>query len=147
MKKLTIILLAIFITSIGFGQKSKVDTTKSQSGLAVQSTYKCPMHSDVVSNVPGKCPKCNMDLTESKKEKMKKDVTGNFACPMHNEVVNDMAGTCAKCGKELVVVDRKGSKQGQKTYVCSMHPEVTATKSGKCAKCGMALTLKKQKKS
>lgn len=68
----------------------------------------------------------------------------DFTCPMHKEVVNDMAGICAKCGTALVV-DRKGSKQGRKTYVCSMHPEVVADKTGKCPKCGMALTAKKDK--
>lgn len=28
------------------------------------ATYACPMHADVVSNAPGKCPKCGMNLVK-----------------------------------------------------------------------------------
>lgn len=28
--------------------------------------YTCPMHPEVTSNKPGKCPKCNMDLVVKK---------------------------------------------------------------------------------
>ncbi|MFA5991769.1 MAG: heavy metal-binding domain-containing protein [Candidatus Doudnabacteria bacterium] len=27
-----------------------------------ETTYTCPMHPEVVSNEPGKCPKCGMEL-------------------------------------------------------------------------------------
>ena len=33
-----------------------------------QETYKCPMHPEVISNEPGKCPKCGMDLQIVEKE-------------------------------------------------------------------------------
>ena len=121
MKKLLIILIVSFATFTTFAQKSKGNKTTAKSTLTIQSNFSCPMHSDVVSNEPGKCSKCNMDLTLSKKEQMKKEVMNDYRCPMHKEVVNDMAGTCAKCGTALTVVDRKGSKQSSKTYVCSMH--------------------------
>lgn len=143
MKKLLIILIASFATFTTFAQKAKGKTTSSKSTMTIQSNYRCPMHPDVVSNELGKCSKCNMDLTLSKKEQMKKEVIKDYTCPMHNEVVSNMAGTCAKCGTALVGVDRKGSKQGTISYVCAMHPEVVANKSGKCPKCGMDLTKAK----
>lgn len=71
---------------------------------------------------------------------MKKVVMRDYTCPMHNEVVSNIPGTCAKCGTALVVVNRKGSKQGSVSYVCSMHPKVVANKAGKCPVCGMDLT-------
>ena len=35
-------------------------------------TYTCPMHPEVISDKPGQCPKCGMDL-ELKKDDSKKD--------------------------------------------------------------------------
>jgi transcription initiation factor IIE alpha subunit len=43
--------------------------------MDVMKIYTCPMHPDVTSDKPGKCPKCGMDLVEKKtddKSKMEK---------------------------------------------------------------------------
>jgi len=144
MKMLLTLLIAVLATSTTFAQKAKANKKTPGSAMAIQSIYRCPMHPHVVSNEAGKCGKCNMDLTFSKKEQMKKENTKDYTCPMHNEVVDDTAGTCAKCGTALVVVNRKGSKQGNTVYVCSMHSEIVRDKSGKCPKCGMELTKAKE---
>jgi len=34
--------------------------------MEVVKKYYCPMHPDMTSDKPGKCPKCNMDLEEKK---------------------------------------------------------------------------------
>jgi rRNA maturation protein Nop10 len=36
--------------------------------MEVMKIYLCPMHPEVTSSKAGKCPKCGMDLTVSKKE-------------------------------------------------------------------------------
>lgn len=64
--------------------------------------YNCPMHPEIVSDKPGKCSKCGMNLTLSKKEQMKSDVVNGYTCPMHPEVSSDKPGKCPKCGMNLV---------------------------------------------
>jgi hypothetical protein len=41
------------------------DTTKLKKG---EKFYQCEMDLKVISNKPGKCPKCGMKLTENKKK-------------------------------------------------------------------------------
>ena len=136
MKSLFIVLVALTATFSSFAQKANTPKTKPN---VVQVQYTCPMHPDVVSDHPGKCPKCNMDLSLSKKEQMKAEVTKTiYTCPMHKEVVSDHAGICPKCKIDLVE-DRRGSKQTATVYTCSMHPNVTSDKAGKCPICGMEL--------
>ncbi len=36
------------------------------AGVEVGVTYSCPMHPEVVSDQPGKCPKCGMNLVPKK---------------------------------------------------------------------------------
>ena len=59
--------------------------------------YTCPMHPEIISDKPGKCPKCKMNL-------VKKEVAGAiYTCPMHPEVIQDKPGKCPKCKMNLVV--------------------------------------------
>ena len=52
-----------------FAQDGK--TKKMDSSM--HKVYTCPMHPDVVSDKPGKCPKCGMDLVEKKNGKQAMD--------------------------------------------------------------------------
>jgi periplasmic mercuric ion binding protein len=65
------------------------------------AAYCCSMHPDVTSDAPGKCSKCGMDLTKSKKEQMKMEVMKIYICPMHSDVTYDAPGKCTKCGMDL----------------------------------------------
>ena len=58
--------------------------------------YTCPMHPEVVSDEPGKCPKCGMKLLATAVAPIA------YACPMHPEVRSDQADRCPKCGMKLV---------------------------------------------
>ena len=40
--------------------------SKMKSEKQAMNTYTCPMHPEVKSDKPGKCPKCNMDLVQNK---------------------------------------------------------------------------------
>jgi hypothetical protein len=41
---------------------ASVSAPKTAGATAAQSKYTCPMHPEVVSDTPGRCPKCGMDL-------------------------------------------------------------------------------------
>lgn len=46
---------------------SNVESTMLDSSHTLAAVqYTCPMHPEVISDKPGKCPKCGMDLVEKK---------------------------------------------------------------------------------
>ena len=124
---------------IAQNKAGKVDTTQHLK------LYACPKHPDVHSPEPGKCPKCNMDLTLSTKEQMKAGVTKTYTCPVHLTVKSHDPGKCPQCGRKLNLSTKEQMKaEVMKTYTCPMHPEVALDKEGKCPKCGKELVEKKQ---
>jgi len=97
MKKTIFFLVTILTAIVGFSQmdQSKMKSEKTSASKSIK--YTCPMHAEVISNKPGKCPKCGMNLIEKKAE-----VKKVYTCPMHADVVSDKAGKCPKCGMNLV---------------------------------------------
>ncbi len=66
MKKL-IILLLVSLSIFGFSQHNQ--HSGHSTSASTQQKYVCPMHPEVVSDKPGKCPKCGMDLELVKPKK------------------------------------------------------------------------------
>jgi transcription initiation factor IIE alpha subunit len=133
----------LLLTSFAKAQEKagKKDTTHH----AVFYSYSCPMHPNFVSDKPGKCPRCGMDLVQlSPKEQLKKDVTKTYTCPIHAEVISTEPGKCPKCNKDLTLSPKERMKADVvKLYSCGMHPDQTSDKPGKCPICGMEMVEKK----
>jgi FtsP/CotA-like multicopper oxidase with cupredoxin domain len=107
---------------------AQMDDPAAMPAGAGPVTYACPMHPEVTSDEPGRCPKCGMKLLATQAP-----AATVYACPMHPEVVSDQPGRCPKCGMKLLAT------QAPTGYVCPMHPEVTSDQPGRCPKCGMKL--------
>jgi FtsP/CotA-like multicopper oxidase with cupredoxin domain len=107
---------------------AQMDDPAAMPAGAGPVTYACPMHPEVTSQEPGRCPKCGMKLLATQAP-----APTAYACPMHPEVVSDQPGRCPKCGMKLLATAAPTS------YVCPMHPEVTSDEPGRCPKCGMKL--------
>lgn len=80
--------------------------------------YTCPMHPEVISNEPGVCPKCNMNLVSD--DDTEDETNGD----------HDHSNPSATAHGSV--------------YVCPMHPDVTSDKPGMCPKCHMALEKTKR---
>lgn len=103
MKILILLMLLVAGNLTTFAQSGKDQGKKDTTTPGEQKVqYSCPMHAEVSSNEPGKCPKCDMALTRSPKERMKMEVMKMYTCPMHSEVVSQHPGTCRKCNMKLV---------------------------------------------
>jgi FtsP/CotA-like multicopper oxidase with cupredoxin domain len=107
---------------------AQMDDPAAMPAGAGPVTYACPMHPEVTSTEPGRCPKCGMKLLATQAP-----AATAYACPMHPEVVSDQPGRCPRCGMKLLATAAPSS------YVCPMHPEVVSDTPGHCPKCGMKL--------
>jgi len=78
-------------------------------GEVTGTYYTCPMHPDVVSDQPGKCPKpgCGMTLikkerTAGRKAEHLPELISRYTCPDHPEHSAPSPGECPMDGKKLV---------------------------------------------
>ncbi len=98
-------LLVVSTTAI-FAQTANQEKQKKEH--KTKTTYRCPMHPEVTSNKPGKCPKCGTQLVINRTGS-KQAETVTYTCPTHPDVTSDKAGTCPKCG--MALVQKKGEKE------------------------------------
>ena len=76
---------------------AQMDDPAAMPAGAGPVVYACPMHPEVTSDEPGRCPNCGMKLLASQAP-----AAMAYVCPMHPEVVSDQPGRCPKCGMKLL---------------------------------------------
>ena len=82
--------------------------------------YTCPMHPEVTSDHPGRCPKCGMFLQPAD--------GGDAPAAQHHDHQHPT-------GEPAVVAGAVAAGD----WTCPMHPEVRSYGPGDCPICGMAL--------
>jgi FtsP/CotA-like multicopper oxidase with cupredoxin domain len=74
---------------------AQMDDPTAMPAEAGPVVYACPMHPEVTSAEPGRCPKCGMKLLATA-------APTSYVCPMHPEVTSDEPGRCPRCGMKLL---------------------------------------------
>ena len=83
MKKIFLIALILLSVGLFFTACSGNDSKAKTEQLSKDETYTCTMHNEVMSDKPGKCPKCGMTLVKQKMtdEQMKMMNEGTYTKP------------------------------------------------------------------
>jgi Heavy metal binding domain len=88
------VFLLSFLLGLAIGVGLGAQTATTQSPATAPAAYMCPLHPDVMSATPGKCPRCNSELVAAP--------TSAYVCPMHPDVMSATPGKCPRCNMDLV---------------------------------------------
>jgi len=102
--RITPILQAAPDKTVAFVAEMDMDAPDTEPGAAV--IYVCPMHPEVTSAEPARCPDCGMKLLPTAAP------TAGYVCPMHPEVTSTEPARCPDCGMKLLPTQILGSTAG-----------------------------------
>gem|GEM_PF-1597646 len=97
--------------------------------------WTCPMHPDAVSEEPGKCPICNMDLVLAERG-ADVDVHTDQHMQGGADSMHETQDDIGVRDRERQSMERAGDLQ---EWTCGMHPSIRSAQPGKCPICNMDL--------
>lgn len=110
--------------------------------------YVCPMHADVVSTAPGKCPRCSMTLvavkSAAKRTARRKSARGNASARSARLASTPSLSPTAPPRNWATLSTAERVRERERLaptydYTCLMHPDIHQAQEGVCPKCGMPL--------
>src|ERR1041384_6089765 len=111
MKKIIVLLVLLAVVASGNSVFAQSAAKEKSTGQKESVYYTCPMHPEVKSDKPGKCPTCGMALVKSSeaagKHQMKMD------CGMMGGMKMDIPKDSTKASNSAAV-----------TYICPMDADV-----------------------
>lgn len=78
---LSLAVIAATLTIVSCANGADAETTQSQS--LEKEQYTCPMHPEVLSDKPGACPKCGMNLEKVEKHENHSEHHANDSTMAH----------------------------------------------------------------
>jgi FtsP/CotA-like multicopper oxidase with cupredoxin domain len=93
---------------------AEMDMGEPDVGADGALVYTCPMHPEVASDEPGRCPSCGMKL-------IAEAAPTGFACPMHPDVTSETADRCPQCGMKLIPARLVQSQAGEHEHQHAAH--------------------------
>lgn len=118
------LLAALMWLSYARAQLSPASGTTASAPL-----YHCPMHPQIVSNEPGECPICHMNLERidgARGSPADAGAAPRAPAPPRPSPADSDAGTAHPVA-------------GASSFTCPMHPEIRSAVPGRCPICKMAL--------
>ena len=106
--------------------------------LKTRVEYTCPMHPEVVSDSPGTCPICGMQLVEREAAAHE-----HHEHHEHHEKPSILRHQARSADPGVTTGPDAPALKTRVEYTCPMHPEVVSGRPGTCPKCGMKLVLRR----
>ncbi len=125
---------------------------QTDGAVDAPTVYTCPMHPEVRSDEPGRCPKCGMDLVPVEDEAADDgassghqhggdmgDMSGHDMGDMGDMSGHDMGDMSGHDMGDMQMKDKAAAASSGEYYTCPMHPDVHSDSPGRCPECGMFL--------
>lgn len=103
-------IFAFFFLMTLFASCKEKGNSVREADAAVKAEYTCPMHSHVISDKPGKCPVCHMDLVpkDSNKEVQVDSSLAALSKPVNAHIISSIPSIRAETGSRIFSVEVPG---------------------------------------